>query len=83
MGKCDWQLHHDNVPAHASCLVQSFLVRLPITQVTLPHYSPDLVPCDFWLSPKVKLPSKGKRFQTIDETQENRTGWLMVIERTV
>ena len=20
----DWQLHHDNVPAHASCLVQSF-----------------------------------------------------------
>ena len=26
---------------------------------------PDLVPCDFWLFPKLKSPLKGKRFQTI------------------
>ena len=28
-------------------------------------YLPDLMPCDFWLFPKLKSPLKGKRFQTI------------------
>ena len=28
----DWQLHHDNVPTHASCLRQNFLVKHQITQ---------------------------------------------------
>ena len=46
-------------------------------------YSPDLVPCDLWLFPKLKWPLKGKRFQTIDEIQENTMGQLMVIGRTV
>ena len=46
-------------------------------------YSPDLVSCDFWLFPKLKSPLKGKRFQTIDEIQENTMGQLMAIERTV
>ena len=46
-------------------------------------YSPDLVPCDFWLFPKLKSPLKGKTFQTIDEIQENMKGQLMVIGRTV
>ena len=50
-------------PAHASCLVKSFLVKRKITQVTQPPYSPDLVPCGFWLSPKLKSPLKGKRFR--------------------
>ena len=47
----DWQLHHDNTPSHASRLVQSSLVKHQITQVTQPPYSPDLVPCTFWLFP--------------------------------
>ena len=42
-------------------------------------YSPDLVPCAFWLFPKLKSPLEGKRFQTSDEIQENMTGQLMVI----
>ena len=46
-------------------------------------YSPDLAPCDFWLFWKLKSPLKGKRFQTIDEIQENRTGHLMATGRTV
>ena len=79
----DWQLHHDNVPAHVSCPMQSFLVKHQITQVTQSPYSLDLVPCDFWLFPKLKSPFKGKRFQTVDEIQENTTGQLMVIGRTV
>ena len=70
----DWQLHHNNVPTHASHLMQSFLVKHQITQVTQSPYSPDLTTCNFWLFPKLKSPLKRKRFQTIDEIQENTTG---------
>ena len=58
----DWQLHHNNTPTHASHLMKSFLAKHQITQVTQPPYSPDLVPCNSWLFPKLKLPLKGKRF---------------------
>ena len=76
----DWQLHHDNVPAHASHLLQSFLAKHQITQVTQP---PQLLACNFWLFPKLKSPLKGKRFQTVDEIQKNTMGQLMAIGRTV
>ena len=46
-----------------------------------PH-SPDLVPCDFRVFPKLKSPSKGKRFQIVDEIQENTEGQLMVTGTT-
>ena len=61
----------------------SFFVKHQISHVTQPPYSQDLVPCDFWLFPNLKSPLKGKRFQTIDEIQENMTGQLMVIGRIV
>ena len=61
----------------------SFLGKHQMTQVTQPPYSPDLALCNFWLFPKLKSPLKGKGFQTIDEIQENMTGQLMVIGRTV
>ena len=51
--------------------------------MTQPSYSPDVVPCDFWLFLKLKLPLKGNRFQTISEIQENTTGQLMATGRTV
>ena len=49
----------------------SFVVKHQITQVTQSRYSPDLVPRDFWLFPKLKSPLKGKRFQTVDEIWGN------------
>ena len=79
----DWQLHHNKAPAPASCLLQRFLAKHQITQVTQPLYSPDLVPRNFWLFPKLKSPLKGKRFQSINEIQENTIGRLIVIGRTV
>ena len=79
----DWRLHHDNMPTHASHLVQNFLVKHQITQVTQPPYNLDFIPCNFRFFPKLKSPLKGKRFQTIDEIQENMTGQLMVTGRTV
>ena len=63
--------------------MQSFLVKHQITQVTQPLYSPDLAPCTFGVFPKLKAPLKGKRFQTIDEIQENTEGQLMATGRTV
>ena len=48
-----------------------------------PRYSPDLAHCDFWLFPKLKSPLKWKRFQTVDEIQENKTRQLMTTGRTV
>jgi histone-lysine N-methyltransferase SETMAR len=43
------QLNHDNTPAHSTALVQAFLAKHHITQDCQPPYSPDLVPCDFWV----------------------------------
>ena len=63
--------------------MNSFLAKYQITQVTQPPYSPDLAPCDFWLFPKLKVPLKGKRLQTVDEIQANMMGQLMVTGRTV
>jgi hypothetical protein len=34
-----------------------------------PLYFPDLVPCDFFLFPKMKLKLKGHGFETIEEIQ--------------
>ena len=73
----------NNMPTHASHLVQSLLAKHQISQVTQPPYSPDLALWDFWLFPKLKSPLKGKRVQTISEIQENTTGQLMAFERTV
>ena len=70
----DWQLQQGNLPSHASHLMQSFVAKRQIMQVIQPTYNPDLVPCDFWLFPKLKSPLKGKRFQIIDEIQENKQG---------
>ena len=80
MGSWGWAASSDDAPAHTSHLLQGVLVK---HQVTQPPYSPGLAPWDFWLFPKLKSPLKGKRFQTLDEIQENMMGQLMVIGRTV
>ena len=66
-----------------SCLVQNFLAKHQITQVTQRPFSPGLVTCNFWLFPKLVSPLKGKRFQPLDEFQENRRGQLLGIGSTV
>ena len=39
---------------------------MSIKTVPQPRYSPDLVPCDFWLFPKLR----GCRYETIEEKKE-------------
>ena len=50
-------------PLNVSRLMQSFLVKHQIIQVTQLPYSPDLAPCDFWLFPKLKSPLKERDFR--------------------
>jgi hypothetical protein len=58
-----WDLHHDTL-AHAPLIVQQFLASTKVTVIPQPHYSPDLVPCDFLLFLKMKLKLKTWHFLT-------------------
>ena len=73
-----WQHAHSCITSHAE-----LFGKTSNHPGDLDPYSPDLAPCDFWLFSKLKSPLKGKRFQTVSEIQENTTGQLMEIGRTV
>ena len=68
-----------------SCITSpaEFFEKHQITQVTQHLYRPELAPCNLRLFPKLKSLLKEKRFQTINKIQENITGQLMMIGRTV
>jgi hypothetical protein len=52
-----------------STLTQQFLAKHNMTIIPHPQYSPDLAPCDFFIFPKMKTKSKGRRFDTSEEIQ--------------
>ena len=68
-----WFLHHNNVPSHTSFTVREFLAQHNITMLPHPLYSPDLVPCDFFLFPKLKTHLKGHHFGTVENVQAAAT----------
>jgi len=74
-----WMLHHEYAPAHASLLIRSYLAKHRTSVVLHPSYSPDLAPADFFLFPKLKTTLKVRRFQTIEEKQENAMRELRAI----
>ena len=76
-----WQIHHDNAPAHSAQPVQQFLAEHGIVQVQQPPHSPDLAPCDFFLFPKLKIHLKGKRFEDVEDIKRNTTAQLFTISR--
>ena len=55
MGNWWLVLNHDNVPPHASCLLQSFLVKCQITQVTQPPLQPRFGALWLLAFPKTKI----------------------------
>jgi hypothetical protein len=65
----DWLLHHDNAPAHTSLVVREFLTKNNMTAVPHPAYLPDVVHCDFYVFPKMKLWLEGWRFVSIEEIE--------------
>jgi transposase len=66
-----WRLYHDNAPPHASLLIREFLAKQETIVVPQPPYSPDMAPADFLFFPKLKSSLKGRRFQTVEEIDEN------------
>jgi len=73
-----WILHHDNAPTHTALSVREFLTTKQITVLEHPAYSPDLVPSDFILFPKIKKILKGRHFDDIDDIRGNTTAALKV-----
>ena len=61
-----WHFHQDNAPVHNSILVTDYLTKMGIKTVPQPPCSPDLVPCDFWLFPKLRC----CLYETIEEMKE-------------
>jgi histone-lysine N-methyltransferase SETMAR len=68
-----WILHHDNIPALDALRVREFLANKSFTKMDHSPYSPDLVPCDFWLFPKLNNDLKAQRFADIPDIQQNVT----------
>ena len=66
------------IPENVKCVGDAINKDQRPRWLSLP-YSPDLVPWDVWLFPKLKSPLKGKRLWTVNEIQENTTRQLMVI----
>jgi len=66
-----WMLHYDNVLAHASLLICSYLAKYQPSIVPHPPYSRDSAPADFLLFPKLETTLKGRCFQTIEEIWDN------------
>ena len=62
-----WILHHDNAPSHKAFIVNEFLAKNSTNIIEQPPYSPDMAPADFFLFPKLKLPIRGTRFQSIED----------------
>ena len=52
-------------------LIHEFLMKHEATVVPQPPYSSDLAPADFFLFPKLKPSLKGRRFQAVEEIEEN------------
>ena len=77
----NWQLHHDNAPAHSSHLIQYFLVKHGIPVLQQLPYSPDMAPCDLWLFPKLKMALKGSRFESREEIMQNATAEMNTIPK--
>jgi len=74
-----WMLHYDNAPGRASLLIRSYLAKHQTSIVPRSPYSSDLAPADFFLFPKLKTTLKRRRFQTIEEIQENAIRELRAI----
>ncbi|GFW67535.1 putative mariner transposase [Trichonephila clavipes] len=63
----------DNAPSHSALFVKRFLAKYSIPVLDYPPYSPDLVPCNFYVFPKMKSAFKGTRFESV-EAMKRDTG---------
>ena len=58
-------LHMDNASPHTATNTLTLMDNLGWSRLPQPSYSPDLVPCDFWLFHRIKKNLRGCRFQNL------------------
>ena len=61
-------------PAHLAKMTHKFLQSQALCQVCHLLYSPDLVPCNFWIFTKLKDELAGREFSTVQDVQKAVTG---------
>ncbi len=71
-------LLHDNVHPHTATIVQQFLVKKGVVQLSHPPYLPDLSPPDYFTFPKLKLELKGDHYVSIEDIHKCVTAKLKV-----
>jgi hypothetical protein len=59
--------------------VKQFLTKNSMIQLLHPPYSPDLVPCDFFLFPRIKKVLKRECFEDVEEVKKKTTEALKCI----
>ena len=64
--------HDDNAPSLRALVTRELPGRNSMATLSHPPYSPDLVPCDFFLFPKMKLQLKGRCFDTGEEIESQK-----------
>jgi hypothetical protein len=52
--KGEWFLHWDNVHVHTTMVIHEFLAKKRNKLLSRPPFSPDLIPADYFLFPKLK-----------------------------
>jgi histone-lysine N-methyltransferase SETMAR len=65
-------LHNDNSPCHTFLVIRQFFPDKKNTVCPHPPYSPDLVPCEFWLFPEIKSAMKGNRLTRFQRLKLHR-----------
>jgi hypothetical protein len=65
----NWILHHDGAPSHSVLIVHEFFTKNDMIAMDHPFYSPDLVPCDFFLFPKLKTIMWGDHFGDVENVK--------------
>jgi hypothetical protein len=74
-----WFLLHDNAPSHSALVVNKFLARHGVVEISHQPYSSDLTPVDIFLYPTLKTAFKGKRFHDVEDIKKNLTAELNAV----
>lgn len=64
-----WILHQNNIPAHNALSVKQYLAAKGPLMFKHAPCSPDLVPHDFFLFPKIKSALKGTQFELMEDVK--------------
>ena len=74
--------HQLNAPPHKTKKVNEFLMEKQICVLDYPLYSPDILPCDYFLFPKLKTAMKGAFYDDVPTIQSVVTQVLKNIPKT-